>query len=58
MANIIRCILDSANKTNLSRFLSGVDWPGEKVNDRRTEYLPLSGDYHEASMGVKVEVGK
>ena len=39
MANITRCILDSADKTNLSRFLSEVDWPDEKVNDRRIEYL-------------------
>ena len=34
-----RCILDSADKTNLSRFLSESDWSDEKVNDRRIEYL-------------------
>ena len=39
MANIARCILDSADKTNVSRFLSEADWPDEKVNDRRVEYL-------------------
>ena len=39
MANIARCILDSADKTNLSRFLSEASWSDEKVNDRRIEYL-------------------
>jgi len=39
MANIARCVLDSADKTNLSRFLSEADWSSEKVNDRRIEYL-------------------
>ena len=39
MANIARCILDSADKTNLSRFLSEANWSDEKVNDRRIEYL-------------------
>ena len=39
MANMARCVLDSADKTNLSRFLSEADWSDEKVNDRRIEYL-------------------
>ena len=39
MANMARCILDSADKTNLSRFLSETNWSDEKVNDRRIEYL-------------------
>jgi SRSO17 transposase len=39
MANMARCILDSADKTNLSRFLSESDWSDEKVNDRRVAYL-------------------
>ena len=39
MANMARCILDSADKSNLSRFLSESDWSDEKVNDRRIEYL-------------------
>jgi len=39
MANMARCILDSADKTNLSRFLSESDWSDEKVNDRRIAYL-------------------
>jgi SRSO17 transposase len=39
MANMARCILDSADKTNLSRFLSESGWSDEKVNDRRIAYL-------------------
>jgi len=39
MANISRCILDSADKTNLSRFMSTRLWLDEKVNDRRVSYL-------------------
>lgn len=39
MANIARCTLNSADKTNLSRFLSETDWSDEKVNDRRIAHL-------------------
>jgi hypothetical protein len=39
MANISRCILDSADKTNLSRFMSEAPWRQEQVNDRRLSYL-------------------
>lgn len=39
MANISRCILDSADKTNLSRYMSGSSWFQEQVNDRRLLYL-------------------
>ncbi len=39
MANMARCILDSADKTNLSRFLSESGWSDEKVNDRRIAYM-------------------
>ena len=35
MANIARCILDSADKTNLSRFLSEAPWREDAVNRRR-----------------------
>jgi hypothetical protein len=31
MANIARCILDSADKTNLSRFLSEASWREDAV---------------------------
>jgi SRSO17 transposase len=39
MANIVRCILDSADKTNLSRFFSESPWLQSQVNDRRLHYL-------------------
>ncbi len=39
MANISRCILDSADKTNISRFMSESPWFQEQVNDRRLTYL-------------------
>ena len=35
LANIARCTLESADKTNLSRFLSEVPWPEDAVNRRR-----------------------
>lgn len=39
MANMSRCILDSADKTNLSRFFSEAEWFHEEINARRIEYL-------------------
>ncbi len=39
MANLSRCILDSADKTNVSRFLSEAPWRQEQVNHRRLTYL-------------------
>ena len=39
LANIARCILDSADKTNLSRFFSEAQWFQDQVNDRRLRYL-------------------
>ncbi len=39
MANIARCTLDSADKTNLSRFFSEACWFQEKVDHRRLRYL-------------------
>jgi len=39
MANISRCILDSADKTNISRFMSESPWLQEQINDRRLTYL-------------------
>lgn len=39
MANIVRCVLDSADKTNLSRFFSEAPWFQAQVNDRRLRYL-------------------
>jgi hypothetical protein len=39
LANITRCGLESADKTNLSRFFSEAPWFQDRVNDRRVEYL-------------------
>ena len=35
LANIARCVLDSADKTNRARFLSSAPWQEAEVNDRR-----------------------
>jgi len=34
-----RCVLESADKTNLSRFFSEAPWFQDRVNDRRVTYL-------------------
>ncbi len=39
MATIARCVLDSADKTNVARFFSAADWDPVAVNDRRIAYL-------------------
>jgi len=39
LANIARCVLASADKTNLSRFLSCAPWQEAAVNERRLSYL-------------------
>jgi SRSO17 transposase len=39
MANISRCLLESADKTNLSRFFSEAPWEQEKVNEKRIAYM-------------------
>ena len=39
MANIARCILESADKTNLSRFLSEAPWREDAVNRRRIHFM-------------------
>jgi hypothetical protein len=39
LANITRCVLESADKTNLSRFFSEAPWFQERVNERRLTYL-------------------
>jgi hypothetical protein len=39
LANMARCILDSADKTNLSRFLSEAPWREDAVNRRRIRYM-------------------
>jgi DDE superfamily endonuclease len=39
LANMARCILDSADKTNLSRFLSEAPWREAEVNRRRVRFM-------------------
>jgi SRSO17 transposase len=39
LAHIARCILDSADKTNLSRFLSEAPWREDAVNRRRIRFM-------------------
>lgn len=39
MANISRAIIESADKTNLSRFFSQAPWKEEEVNEKRISYM-------------------
>ncbi len=39
LSNISRCTLESADKSNLSRFLSSAPWHPPMVNDTRIEYV-------------------
>jgi len=39
LANISRCILESADKTNLSRFLNASPWQPQEVNQFRIQYV-------------------
>ena len=48
LANIARCTLESADKTNLSRFLSDAPWLEAQINQRRIRYL-LQQTKHERS---------
>jgi SRSO17 transposase len=41
MANIARCVLDSADKTNISRYLSESSWRDEQLNDKRVSYMKV-----------------
>jgi SRSO17 transposase len=40
MSNIARCVLESPDKTNLSRFFSEAPWAAEEINDRRVRAYP------------------
>ncbi|NJK52446.1 MAG: transposase [Leptolyngbyaceae cyanobacterium SU_3_3] len=39
LSNISRCTLQSADKTNLSRFLKESPWSSEAMNQRRVQYM-------------------
>ena len=49
MANISRCILESADKTNLSRFFSEAEWTGKGVNNKRVSYMLAQTQRHRLS---------
>ncbi len=57
LSNIARCVLDSADKTNLARFFSEAPWKEVEVNDRCITYLltqtvpaaPASGSFGTAA---------
>jgi hypothetical protein len=38
LSNVSRCMLESADKSNPSRFLSQSPWCEQAINDRRVEY--------------------
>ena len=39
LANIARCILESANNTNLSRLFSHAPWRADEANRRRIRFM-------------------
>jgi SRSO17 transposase len=39
LANIARCLLDSAERTNLSRFFTEAPWRADEVNRRRIRFM-------------------
>src|SRR5258705_10304360 len=39
LANIARCLLDSADNTNLARFFSEAPWREDQVNRRRIRFM-------------------
>jgi DDE superfamily endonuclease len=46
MTNIARCVLDSADKTNLSRFFSEAPWREDEVNRRRIRFMLQQTEPH------------
>ena len=58
LANISRCVLESADKTNLSRFFSEAPWEQEKVNEKRLAYMveqTVEGRRKAEQSGVSVD---
>src|SRR5215207_7631496 len=56
MSSIARCILDSADKTNLSRFLAEAPWSDAEVNHRRIHYLLQQTKPHRRTRGQSLLV--
>jgi SRSO17 transposase len=52
LAHSTRCVLESADNTNLARFFSEALWFQDRVNDRRVEYLlqQTKGDHEFPSL--------
>lgn len=50
MANLATCILNSADKTNLSRFFSEAPWREQDMNDRRVAYMRTRMTYKSLSL--------
>jgi hypothetical protein len=46
LANIARCLLDSADQTNLSRFFSEAPWREDEVNRRRIRFMRHQTNRH------------
>jgi len=54
MANIARCILESADNTNLSRFLSEAPWREDAVNRRRIRFMLQQTKPHRRRRGESI----
>ena len=54
MANIARCILESTDKTNLSRFLSEAPWRQDEVNRRRIRFMLQQTKLHRRQRGESI----
>lgn len=47
LSNISRCVLESADESNLSRFLSESPWSGQEVNDCWVKYMVKQTEVHQ-----------
>jgi len=54
MTNLARCILDSADKTNISRYLSEAPWRVEHRNDQRVSYMKTQTEPYKRSAAESV----
>jgi len=54
LAHMARCILDSADKTNLSRFLSEAPWRQDEVNRRRIRFMLQQTKPHRRRRGESI----
>ncbi len=54
MANMARCLLDGADKTNVSRYLSEAPWRAASLNDQRVNYMQLQTVQYQRSAADSV----